>query len=674
MAPLPSLRTDRRVLSDRRLYSSGPSFHAEIDFNLGDRGHHPYSLVPEGEEDDDDFWYDYDYTQRRISCCERWSRGDFTIVPENNSFLDIWDIIVITALFTTAFVVPFEVALYEKSPPFCNYMSRCIDIIFGIDIVLTFNVAYPITNPLAKDFYERAPCKIARQYMAFPFTDKFRAGWFWPDLATVFPWSEVHKYLLKGRGASVKEDSSVLNEIRLVRVLRLIRMFRLVRVVKLVKRWRSQIGFSSAYTDVAKCFLCTLLAVHWFACLWSYLGVNLPGSWLEIRCEMKGFRKEDFTRFEIYNLALYFCTMILTTVGLGDILPSTQVEIALGTATMLATGVMWAWVLASIVNVITNSDAFGTAYAGLMDDLNALMETRGVSTNLRVRLRKYLEEAEHVHRLRHQRNSVTSVTKGLQGELAVEAGVGEVCECVWYLRNISHYVLIDLSQYFMPDMFCPGEFLNEDNTTMVMRRGTSFHKGRVLVRDAVIGEDMILVSDHLRETWFPRALSFVEVMKLTRDDLVKVCERHVDFSRRIRRAQIKLAVWRAFIAAGKAEMALRNQKVASSSKAWSKTIAMREETDPLNPDVNGGSKRGFSLTQKPFQQMQMVPANWQPPEGGAGGGGGGAGSAELILELRALGTRIEESSAGLRRQLDKLDARINTVERKTARSKYCRNM
>lgn len=674
MSPLSARRTDRRILSQRREYSSGPSFHAEIDFNLGDsgRGHRGYSLVPDADEDDDDFWYEYEYAQRRVSCCERWARGDFTILPENNTFLDLWDVMVISALFTTAFVVPFEVALYEKSPPFCNKLSRCIDVIFAIDIILTFNVAYPITNPLAKDFYEKAPCKIAKQYMAVPFTDKFRAGWFWPDLATILPWELLHKVYQKifrkvvgKQGGTVPgDDASYINEIRLVRVLRLVRMFRLVRVVKLVKRWRSQIGFSSAILDVAKCFLCTLLALHWFACLWSYLGVVQEGSWLDVRCDMRGYTREDLTRFDIYNFALYFCTMILTTVGLGDILPTTPVEIAMGTFTMLSTGIMWAWVLASIVNVITNSDAFKTHYSQLMDDLNTLMETRGVSNNLRVRLRKYLEEAEHVHRLRHQRKSVAGVTRGLQGELAVEAGVGEVCECVWYLRNVTHPVLIDLSQHFTPDMYCPGEFLSEENTTMVMRRGTSFHKGRVLVRDAVVGEDMILVSAHLRETWCPRALSFVEVMKLKRIDLVEVCERHVEFSRRLRRAQIKLAVWRAFIATGKAELARRKAAREMPKKAWSKTIMWGEDSTTPRMLLDDGRAQPAvkAFNQETFERNQVVLA----PSGDS--------NAQLILELRSLGMRIEESSAGLKRQLDNLDNRINMVERKTARSKYCRNM
>merc|ERR1712176_640092 len=72
-------------------------------------------------------------------------------------------------------------------------------------------------------------------------------------------------------------------------------------------------------------------------------------------------------------------------------------------------------------------------------------------------------------------------------------------------------------------------------------------RGRFLTRDDVIGEDMILATDSLIDTVSPRTLTFVEVMTLTRHDLLTVCEQYPDFDYRVRRAQIKLAIWRAFV-------------------------------------------------------------------------------------------------------------------------------
>merc|ERR1719401_1545583 len=58
---------------------------------------------------------------------------------------------------------------------------------------------------------------------------------------------------------------------------------------------------------------------------------------------------------------------------------------------------------------------------------------------------------------------------------------------------------------------------------------------------------MILISQHLRDTSCPLTLSFLEVMTIQRDDMMEACEKYPEFNARLRRAQIRLALWREFI-------------------------------------------------------------------------------------------------------------------------------
>merc|ERR1712113_847532 len=134
-----------------------------------------------------------------------------------------------------------------------------------------------------------------------------------------------------------------------------------------------------------------------------------------------------------------------------------------------------------------------------------------------------------------------------QGEVAVESGVDKVCDCVWYLRGLSESVLIAVAQRFIADMFSPNEFIQDRYSVSVLRKGTCIKRGKFMTRDDVIGEDMILATETLVDTVCPRTLTFVEVMTLTRNDLLSVCERYPDFDRRVRKAQLKLAIWRAFV-------------------------------------------------------------------------------------------------------------------------------
>jgi len=477
----------------------------------------------------------------------RWEKGDYTIQPDGNKMIDSWDMVVISALFATSILLPVEVGVLETVPPFMYFIGKIIDLIFVGDIFLTFNVAYTIRETATQrpnlDVYERKPLKIASHYMARPFSDDFTAGWFWPDVLTVIPWEAI---------PTVRN----MNSLRLVRVLRLVRMLRLVRVIKLFKRWHVASGFSFSLVKIATCACVTLMLVHWLACVWAHLGLHASDytsdgdhSWLANHLtsgiDMEGL--EVVPRFEVYMSSLYFCTVVLTTVGFGDLVPQNLVEVGFMIATIFLTGITWAWVVANIVNVITNMDVFGTHFNQMMDDINRLMNTVGVTTDVKLRIRRHIHESYNVQRQRHHQHAIHWLSAGLQGELAIESGIDRVCDRIWYFKGVQLSVLIDLADEFKANLFSPNETIMDRNSASVILRGSCMMRGKLFSKDAVIGEDMILVSQHLRDSSCPRTITFLEVMTIHRDSLKEAALKFPDFNVRLRRAQIKLALWRAFV-------------------------------------------------------------------------------------------------------------------------------
>merc|ERR1719478_1979995 len=85
------------------------------------------------------------------------------------------------------------------------------------------------------------------------------------------------------------------------------------------------------------------------------------------------------------------------------------------------------------------------------------------------------------------------------------------------------------------------------NALSVIMRGSCLRRGKMLTRDDVFGEDMILASDFLRDTTCPRTYTFLEVMMLFRDSLLEAAGKFPELDEKLRRAQVKLALWRAFI-------------------------------------------------------------------------------------------------------------------------------
>jgi hypothetical protein len=290
--------------------------------------------------------------------------------------------------------------------------------------------------------------------------------------------------------------------------------------------------------------------------------------------------------------------------------------------------------------------------------LNKLLELRNCSPNLKYRLRKYLDEAEHVYRQQYQRESISWLSAGLQGELAVESGVGEICSAVWYLRNLRGHVLIEIAQHFTAKMYCPGEHINDMFSLSVLIKGSCFQKGFIIVPFKVIAEDMILVTPILRESVFPRTLTFVEVMKLEKDDLMAICHRHPEFSHRIRKAQIKLAMWRGFIYAAKVKKAADKR---TSTSSWEEMF------------VNS-QRRSQNMLTLDQQAPHLHAAGCDPSEGRFHSSAAG-GEMSIIRELHLLGQRFDEGMGDLRCRIDKLDMRVQLVEQRASfRPKVCRAM
>ena len=92
----------------------------------------------------------------------------------SSKFKTFWNILVILLLGYTSTVVPFQVAFVDEDSGFAQFLNYCVDVLFGLDIIINFFSAY-------EDEHHRIEIrlkKIARNYIAF---------WFWLDLAATFP-------------------------------------------------------------------------------------------------------------------------------------------------------------------------------------------------------------------------------------------------------------------------------------------------------------------------------------------------------------------------------------------------------------------------------------------------------------------------------------------------------
>ncbi|GLU02936.1 hypothetical protein SLE2022_201660 [Rubroshorea leprosula] len=262
------------------------------------------------------------YNQNQIN-----SKG--WIISPVDSRYRCWEAFMVLLVAYSAWMYPFEVAFLSSSPHRnISIVDNIVDLFFGIDIVLTFFVAYieSRTQLLVRDSR-----KIAVRYLS---------TWFLMDVASTLPF-EALGYLFTG-----KSKVGILYSL-----LGLLRFWRLRRVKQLFTRLEKDIRFNYFWIRCARLLAVTLFLVHCAGCLYYLLADWYPHqgkTWL-------GSVNPNFRETSLwirYISALYWSITTLTTVGYGDLHAVNAVEMIFIIFYMLFNLGLTAYLIGNMTNLV----------------------------------------------------------------------------------------------------------------------------------------------------------------------------------------------------------------------------------------------------------------------------------------------------------------------------------
>ena len=484
--------------------------------------------------------------------------------PEKSRALSRWDSITGVALLYTASVTPFETAFMPSVLGTAAWLdpwflvNRLLDIIFSIDLVLQFFLAFQTGNNFGGFTWEFNHRKIVRHYLT---------TWFSVDLFTVFVPGGIDLYTASGAFDSTEGASSMaenLSMLRVLRVIRLVKLIRLVRASRLFQRWQAKITLTYGTQIVISCVTLLLCSAHWYACIISLTAALHPrvddtwlGGQLYGLCKpgdaegdgpLAGCRSLSLGSW--YLAAFAWSVMIITGTGGTDFYPSSASdgETVVVTVLVLWAAFLWTYVLAAFCDVATNGDPALTAFRQRLDGLNAYITFNGVPSEMAGRMRSYMNQQRGMQ-LRQElgQRALPNLSLALQMEV-IQFVNRRWLENVWFIRNLDAPVKVRLAMAMQPKVLAPGEVAPNRNLYN-LTRGTMTQGGRVLSKGSVWGDDIILENPRHAFPHLARAITYADVMYFSRQTFLDTVATYPSSMHSLRRNQAFLALRRALIAA-----------------------------------------------------------------------------------------------------------------------------
>ncbi|XP_078145993.1 voltage-gated delayed rectifier potassium channel KCNH5-like isoform X1 [Centroberyx gerrardi] len=308
------------------------------------------------------------------------------------AFKTTWDWVILILTFYTAIMVPYNVSFKTKQNNLAwLVLDSVVDVIFLIDIVLNFHTTF--VGPAGEVISD---AKLIRM--------NYMKTWFVIDLLSCLPYDiinafenvdEVSEFMWFFSSACLPLQglSSLFSSLKVIRLLRLGRVAR---------KLDHYLEYGAAVLVLLVCVFG--LVAHWLACIWYSIGdyevideatnTIKTDSWLyqlalsigtpyRYNASGTGQWEGGPSKDTLYISSLYFTMTSLTTIGFGNIAPTTDGEKIFSVAMMMVGSLLYATIFGNVTTIFqqmyTNTNRYHEMLNNVRDFLKLYQVPKGLS-------------------------------------------------------------------------------------------------------------------------------------------------------------------------------------------------------------------------------------------------------------------------------------------------------
>mmetsp|Transcript_32453 Transcript_32453/g.62347 ORF Transcript_32453/g.62347 Transcript_32453/m.62347 type:complete len:981 (-) Transcript_32453:306-3248(-) len=422
----------------------------------------------------------------------------FPVLLPTNNWLGAWNLFILFGVLVITVWGPFDIAfvLVRLDTPAeiaAFALNHFLDLVFMMDIVVTFHVAY-------KD--KHGNLVTDRRLVMRRYLHSTRLWW---DVLSVLPVDLIQ--LLFWR-----------EYMGITKLLRLLRLLRVPRLMKFNRVWQSvQTKYAINYSDLQLFGFCAMICIfcHWLACGWHMVTtvelnkecvIPIYPDGLGDECCFNWIDCYKFQHFDTgptaarkYFLSLHWATGEVLTVG-SDVLPVTDAEKAYQLVARVLSGILYAYLIGAVCSVFNSIFREQSQFYEDMDRLNRYLTEKAVQTKnpeLCAQLRMFYRYANTIHMTNRGIGDIlATISPNLRGALAAQVHSKWLKNLVMFRGvKLSPAFYVALAQRLETSLFAPLECIIEPHhksrNLFVVDRGIIMCKGRVFICGDVFGADSL---------------------------------------------------------------------------------------------------------------------------------------------------------------------------------------